>query len=95
MAKSDGSIAFWSAVDAARIGRAIPLHDPIPLVRAFEALGAALDVLVAPDPALRRVYERDLILVRPDMHVAWRSDRLPETANDLAALVTGRRGGTR
>ncbi|HEY1817757.1 MAG TPA: WD40 repeat domain-containing protein [Kofleriaceae bacterium] len=24
----DGSIAFWSAVDASRLGRAIPLHDP-------------------------------------------------------------------
>jgi len=69
-------------------------HDPTPLARAFDALGAPLDVLVIPDPALRRVYERDLILVRPDMHVAWRGDRLPESASDLAALVTGRRGGT-
>ncbi|WP_082016622.1 FAD-dependent monooxygenase [Cupriavidus sp. IDO] len=68
-------------------------HDPTPLASAFKALGAPLDVLVVPDPALCGVYERDLILVRPDMHVAWRGDRLPESANDLAALVTGRRGG--
>lgn len=66
-------------------------HDPTPLVSAFEALGAPLDVLVVPDAALRRVYERDLILVRPDMHVAWRGDRLPEAVVDLAALATGRR----
>lgn len=68
-------------------------HDPTPLARAFEALGAPLDVLVVPDPALHGIYERDLILVRPDMHVAWRGHRLPETADDLAALVTGHRGG--
>ncbi len=68
-------------------------HDPTPLVCAFEVLGAPLDVLVVPDSALRCVYGRDLILVRPDMHVAWRGNRLPEAVDDLAALATGRRGG--
>jgi 2-polyprenyl-6-methoxyphenol hydroxylase-like FAD-dependent oxidoreductase len=63
-------------------------HDAGPLLAAFEALGAPLDVLVIPDAALRAVYERDLVLVRPDMHVAWRGDRLPRAADDLAARVT-------
>ena len=64
-------------------------HDVSPLRAAFEALGAPLDVLVVPNPALRAVYERDLILVRPDLHVAWRGDRLPQGVADLAARVTG------
>lgn len=38
---------------------------------------------------LRAVYERDPILLRPDMHVAWRGDRFPQAVNDLAAKVTG------
>lgn len=64
-------------------------HDASPLLAAFEALGAPLDVLVLADSRLRTVYERDLILVRPDMHVAWRGDRLPRAVDDLAAKVTG------
>ncbi|MFM0429434.1 FAD-dependent monooxygenase [Paraburkholderia aspalathi] len=64
-------------------------HDASPLLAAFETLGAPLDVLVLADSALRTVYERDLILVRPDMHVAWRGDRLPQAVDDLAAKVTG------
>ena len=64
-------------------------HDARPLLAAFEARGAPLDVLVVPDSALRTIYERDLVLVRPDMHVAWRGDRLPQAADELAARVIG------
>ena len=64
-------------------------HDAGPLLSAFEALVAPLDVLVVADSRLRAVYERDLVLVRPDMHVAWRGDRLPQAVDDLAAKVTG------
>lgn len=64
-------------------------NDPTTLVSAFAVLGASCDVLAVKDAALRNVYQRDLILVRPDMHVAWRGDRLPEVVGDLAALVAG------
>ncbi|CAE6835860.1 FAD-dependent monooxygenase [Paraburkholderia haematera] len=64
-------------------------HGAGPLLTAFEALGAPLDVLVVPDSALRAIYERDLVLVRPDLHVAWRGNRLPQAANELAARVIG------
>jgi 2-polyprenyl-6-methoxyphenol hydroxylase-like FAD-dependent oxidoreductase len=66
-------------------------HDAGPLRSAFELLGAPFDVLVVPDRALRDVYERDLILVRPDMHVAWRGNHLPQAVSQLAARVTGHR----
>ena len=38
---------------------------------------------------LLEVYERRLLLVRPDQHVAWRGDELPNDAEAVLALVTG------
>lgn len=61
---------------------------------AMEAAAAAaklpLEVLRIERPDLRRVYERNLILVRPDQHVAWRGDTLPSDCSALLDLVTGR-----
>jgi 2-polyprenyl-6-methoxyphenol hydroxylase-like FAD-dependent oxidoreductase len=39
---------------------------------------------------LRHVYERNFLLVRPDQHVAWRGDTLPDDAETLLRRVTGR-----
>ena len=64
-------------------------HPTGELVSAFGELGAPLDALVIPNADARRIYERELVLVRPDMHVAWRGDRLPDNERELAALVTG------
>ena len=36
------------------------------------------------DPAIGMLYERALVLVRPDGHVAWRGDAAP--ANPLALV---------
>ena len=46
----------------------------------------ALDI---PDAAARDLYGYDLILVRPDLHVAWRGNRPPAEPARLAALVVG------
>ena len=40
-------------------------------------------------PEARQLYECDLALIRPDQHVAWRGDRLPEDCGNLLARVTG------
>ena len=64
-------------------------HATDDLASAFGELGAPLDVLVLPHEVARQTYERELVLVRPDMHVAWRGDRLPDNERELAALVTG------
>jgi len=60
-----------------------------PFVKAFEAVGAPLSVHHFDDPALSRVYERRLLLVRPDLHVAWRGDRAPADVAAVVAHVTG------
>ena len=41
------------------------------------------------DAAARDLYGFDLILLRPDMHVAWRGNRAPPDPASLAARVTG------
>jgi len=64
-------------------------HDAAPLTRAFAALGAPFAVLDVPDEAAREVYGRDLLLLRPDLHVAWRGNAPPDEPERLARMVTG------
>lgn len=47
---------------------------------------AVLDV--ATDEA-RDLYGRDLVLVRPDQHVAWRGNAAPPDPGALVAAVAG------
>jgi hypothetical protein len=70
-----------------RLGRSAA--DAAGLQKAFTAYRAPLRVLDIGDAEPREVYGRDLILLRPDMHVAWRGNRLPEDVARLAAVVTG------
>jgi hypothetical protein len=61
------------------------------LQKAFRARSAPFSVVtIASEPA-RAVFERDLILLRPDMHVVWRGNNPPDNPAELAALATGHR----
>ncbi|MCQ4084303.1 FAD-dependent monooxygenase [Streptomyces sp. RB6PN25] len=60
-----------------------------PLQAAAQASGMPLTVLDVDGDAARDLYERDLVLIRPDQHVAWRGNRWPTDPGDLVALVTG------
>lgn len=57
--------------------------------RASAETGVPLAILRLGNPDLRNIYERDLILVRPDQHVAWRGDSPPADAEALLRLVSG------
>ncbi|HVD72914.1 MAG TPA: FAD-dependent monooxygenase [Xanthobacteraceae bacterium] len=59
------------------------------LQRTFAALGAPLQVLDIPDAAPRDIYRRDFLLLRPDLHVAWRGNEAPREPEQLARVVTG------
>jgi len=60
------------------------------LAAAFGRVGARLDLLEVTSAAAQAVYAgHRLILVRPDLHVAWRSGDSQPDPLDLAALVTG------
>jgi 2-polyprenyl-6-methoxyphenol hydroxylase-like FAD-dependent oxidoreductase len=63
--------------------------DTTGLERAMRALGAPFTTVTVSDDVARDVYGRDLILLRPDLHVAWRGSRAPTNPAHLAALVTG------
>jgi hypothetical protein len=56
---------------------------------AFRALGAPLAVLRLDEPEVRGVYGCSVLLLRPDLHVAWRGERAPQDAVALAELATG------
>jgi 2-polyprenyl-6-methoxyphenol hydroxylase-like FAD-dependent oxidoreductase len=63
--------------------------DVAALRQAFAALGAPFAILDVPDGVARDIYGRDLILLRPDLHVAWRGSAPPEQPDRLAEMVTG------
>jgi hypothetical protein len=46
-------------------------------------------VLSLPDAAPRDIYGCDLLLIRPDLHIAWRGNGAPEAPDRLAAMATG------
>ncbi len=51
--------------------------------------GVPLNTVDIDDPAIAALYERKLVLVRPDGHVAWRGDALPVGRGALLKRVTG------
>ena len=51
--------------------------------------GVPLNVLPIDEPSIRDLYERRLVLVRPDQHVAWRADDAPPDAGLLIDIVRG------
>ena len=55
----------------------------------FAAHGAPLQVLEISDEQPREIYGYDLLLLRPDMHIAWRGNAPPEDAEKLVRMVTG------
>jgi len=63
--------------------------DVTPLGRAFAQHGAPYEAIGLIDERARDVYGHDLILVRPDLHVVWRGNALPEDCTGLAARATG------
>ena len=70
-----------------RLGGGAPDGDG--LVTAAARCGMPLDVVALENEAIAAAYERALVLVRPDGHVAWRGDAVPD---DAAALIDCVRG---
>jgi hypothetical protein len=70
-----------------RLGRS--QADASGLECAMREIGAPLEILTIDAAAPRDVYGYDLILLRPDLHVAWRGNSAPENPEELAACVTG------
>ena len=56
--------------------------------------GLPLSLVPIDDPHAAPLYERRLVLVRPDQHVAWRGDAAPTPAEatDIVNRVRGAHG---
>ncbi len=70
-------LRFAQSVDTSR------LHE------AAAKRGAPFSEVAIDDPAAASLYERALVLVRPDGHVAWRGDALPLHPERMLDQVTG------
>ena len=68
--------------------RAPDAGDGQAMVDALVARGAACGVETMPAD-LMPLYEKRFVLVRPDGHVCWRGDALPDDPQAVAARVTG------
>jgi 2-polyprenyl-6-methoxyphenol hydroxylase-like FAD-dependent oxidoreductase len=92
-------------VPSVRLSDGTPVHDLLgagftlvdlsgakagaPLAERAARRGVPINYLVIDDETVRRTWERDLVLVRPDQHVAWRGDRLPEDRDAILDTVCG------
>jgi hypothetical protein len=70
-----------------RLGTDAP--DPDAIVHGFAERTVPLSVRSVSDPAIAKLYQRRLVLVRPDGHVAWRADAPPADPRALADRVRG------
>lgn len=59
------------------------------LADAVTHLGAPAAVVPLRNDRLRDLLGRDVFLIRPDLHIAWRGNAIPEDAGTLARTVTG------
>jgi len=64
-------------------------HDAGAVQAAFSALSAPFSVLDIAEERVRDLYGFDLLLLRPDLHVAWRGNAPPADPAILAAQATG------
>lgn len=88
----------WLAPDVSiydRLGRDFTLlrFDAAAQTSAIEAAaraqGVPLEVLDVSHTEARDLYQADLVLVRPDQHVAWRGNRLPDDPQRLIRTAIG------
>jgi 2-polyprenyl-6-methoxyphenol hydroxylase-like FAD-dependent oxidoreductase len=62
-----------------------------PLVAAADERGIPMKHLTITDAAVRACWDRPLVLVRPDHHIAWRGESAPDVWPAVLDLVSGHR----
>jgi hypothetical protein len=66
-----------------------PFQSAESLTAAAERAGVPLTVVDIDQAEIAKLYERRLVLVRPDGHTAWRADEPPKDAQALIDTVRG------
>jgi 2-polyprenyl-6-methoxyphenol hydroxylase-like FAD-dependent oxidoreductase len=54
-----------------------------------QRVGLPLEVANIDEPKVREIYQRDLVLIRPDGHVAWRGDVMPGNPSQIIEQIRG------
>lgn len=60
--------------------------------RAARELGVPLEILRIDEPHVREIYGRDLLLLRPDLHIAWRGNAVTDDPARILTRATGHTG---
>jgi hypothetical protein len=63
--------------------------DTARITKAAKRAGLPIATIEIAEPNVRAIYQRNLVLVRPDGHVAWRDDSVPENAAAILDQVRG------
>ncbi len=63
--------------------------DTSKLRQSYEAIGAPVTELRIESNRIRDLYEFDLLVLRPDMHVVWRGIDVPQNPKEIACISTG------
>ena len=66
-----------------------PGIDVAPLMAAAAEVGLPLKIWILDHPDVRTQYDRKLTLIRPDQHIAWRADEVPEDCAHVIDIVRG------
>ena len=66
-----------------------PTTDTSVITQAAKQVGLPLEVVILDELSVRKVYEYDFVLVRPDGHVAWRGDTTPADVHEVIDKVRG------
>ncbi|SDV47178.1 FAD-dependent oxidoreductase [Chitinasiproducens palmae] len=69
--------------------RSVAGADATQLRDAAARRGVPLTLFATDKPEVLALYEKTLVLVRPDGHVAWRGDRIDRSADEIISIVTG------
>ena len=64
------------------------IADTTTLEDAARVSGIPLKIMDVTDEAARELYDRDLALIRPDQHIAWRGNSVPDDPRSLWARLT-------
>lgn len=78
---------FGNGFTLLRLGDGAP--DASSLEQAFAQRKVPLTTMSVDNPAMRILYERSLVLVRPDGHVAWRGNSAPTDPFQVVDCVRG------
>jgi 2-polyprenyl-6-methoxyphenol hydroxylase-like FAD-dependent oxidoreductase len=63
--------------------------DTTAFTTAAKKIGLPLEVVALDEPRVRETYERPVVLVRPDGHVAWRGDTISANTAEIIEQVRG------